>query len=242
MPPAIIGGAIAAAGAVGGALIGSSASRRATNAQTAAADQANALQKYMYDTTRTDQAPWRDAGVAALGQLGEFLKPGADLGALLQAQPGYQARLGEGVNALDRSASARGSINSGGQMKALTRFGQDYASNEMNNIFNRYASVAGIGQTANNAIGQAGQNYANQAGRNSLYAGDARASGYQNQSQNGTGLVGGLTNIATNLAGQYGGGVQTSPMSAPQSAYIPQAQSPWNPGSFANTPASIPRF
>jgi hypothetical protein len=203
MPPVVAAAAIGAAGSIGGALLGGSAAKKAANAELTAAREANELQKYMYDTTRTDQAPWREAGAAALGQLGEFLKPGADLGALLAKQPGYQARLGEGVNAIDRSAAARGALNSGGTLKALTRFGQDYASNELNNVFNRYASLAGIGQTANQAIGQAGQNYANQAGNNLIGAGQAQASGYYGQAAAANYGLQGVANAGQNLLGYF---------------------------------------
>jgi hypothetical protein len=51
--------------------------------------------------------------------------------------PGYQERLAEGIRAQDMSASARGTLGGGGYQKALTRYGQDYASNEFNNAYNR---------------------------------------------------------------------------------------------------------
>lgn len=211
MPPALIPAAITAAASIGSSLIGSHAASKASKAQQQSAAEANALQKYMYDQTRTDQAPWRDAGVAALGQLSEFMKPGADLTALLQAQPGYQARFDEGVNAVDRSASANGSLNSGGQQKALTRYGQTFGSNELNNVLNRYSSIAGLGQVANGQINQAGQNYANQAGQNLIGAGQARASGYANQSGIATQTLGNLAGLGSNMFGQYGGGQSYGP-------------------------------
>jgi hypothetical protein len=52
--------------------------------------------------------------------------------------PGYQFRLSQGVQALERGAVARGRQLSGAQGKALTRFGQDYASNEYDNFLRRY--------------------------------------------------------------------------------------------------------
>ena len=118
-----------------------------------------------------------------------------------QADPGYQFRLAEGQKALDRGAAARGLWNSGRQMKALTRFGQDTASNEFGNaynrfrldnsdIFNRYASAAGIGQTATSQLVQQGANTANNVASNQLAAGNARASGYVGQANALTGAVG----------------------------------------------------
>lgn len=139
------------------------------------------------------QAPFQGQGVA-----GDLMRPFGMSD--YQEDPGYQFRLKEGLNALEKSAAARGGLLSGGALKGITRYGQEAGSQEYQNAYNRYqsnqsnqfnrlASIAGIGQTANNALGQAGQNYANQAGYYSmqnganqgnamLSAGDARASSY----------------------------------------------------------------
>ena len=103
-----------------------------------------------------------------------------------QQDPGYGFRLSEGMKALERSAAARGGLLSGAMLKGISRYGQDYASNEFTNAFNRYmqqrgnqynqlASMAGIGQTATAQLGAAGQNYANNAGAN-IMGGAANAS------------------------------------------------------------------
>jgi hypothetical protein len=117
-----------------------------------------------------------------------------------QQDPGYQFRLAEGEKAINRAAAARGGYDSGGALKALTRYGQGVASDEYGNAFNRwntqnnqlynrFASLAGVGQLANQQVGQAGQGYANAASNiaqnnaanqgNAMLAGaNARASGY----------------------------------------------------------------
>jgi len=93
-----------------------------------------------------------------------------------QEDPGYQFRMAEGQKALERSAAARGGLQSGGTMKAIAKYGQDFASNEYGNAYNRFnndrsqrfnrlSSIAGLGQQANSQMGAAGQNYANQAGQ-----------------------------------------------------------------------------
>ncbi|SPA44601.1 hypothetical protein [Cupriavidus taiwanensis] len=66
---AVIGGGLAAAGAVGGALIGAQGARDAAETAANASKDANALQKYMYDQTREDQTPYRNAGYNALNAL-----------------------------------------------------------------------------------------------------------------------------------------------------------------------------
>lgn len=51
--------------------------------------------------------------------------------------PGFQARMKMGTDAIQASAAAKGSILSGGTLKALDRYAQDYASNEYGNIYSR---------------------------------------------------------------------------------------------------------
>jgi hypothetical protein len=127
----------------------------------------------MYQQQRADQEPWRQAGIGALGNMvtGAF-----------QADPGYAFRLGEGEKAINRGAAARGGYDSGSTLKALTRYGQDYANNEYGDWWNRQAGLAGVGQTATNALGQLGENTVKQQAGNITGAGNARASGYMGNS------------------------------------------------------------
>ena len=211
MPIGAVGGAI-----LGSAVIGAISSDSAADAQAEAAGSAsaaqlqaqresNALQKEMYDQNRADMQPWREAGMGALSQLSTGLRQGGDFNrnftmADFQADPGYAFRQAEGQKAIDNSAAARGSSLSGATLKALSRYGQDYASNEYQNGYNRWnndmstrynrlAGVAGTGQTATQQIGAYGQNTAsniaqgnmntaNQVASNIIGAGNARASGY----------------------------------------------------------------
>lgn len=55
-----------------------------------------------------------------------------------QEDPGYGFRLKEGLKAVDSQAAARGGLISGGALKASQRYGQDMASQEYQNAFNRY--------------------------------------------------------------------------------------------------------
>lgn len=99
---------------------------------------------------------------------------------------GFQFGLDQGTQGLNRQAAASGSLNSGAQLKALTRYATDYTGTKYGdaynrdqaqkaNQFNRLASLAGVGQQAVNSVGSAGANAANQIGSNSLYAGNAQA-------------------------------------------------------------------
>lgn len=52
-------------------------------------------------------------------------------------EPGYQFRLQSGENALQHSAAAKGLLRTGGTLKDITEYGQNFASNEYGNVFNR---------------------------------------------------------------------------------------------------------
>jgi len=54
-----------------------------------------------------------------------------------QQEPGLQARYQMGLQGLERSAAAQGSLLSGGTQKGIARYGQDFASNEYGNAYNR---------------------------------------------------------------------------------------------------------
>ncbi|MCF4166330.1 hypothetical protein L2U69_11800 [Zavarzinia compransoris] len=97
------------------------------------------------------------------------------------ASPDYQFRFTEGLNALDRSAASRGMLLSGAQVKGTQDFGQNLASTEYGNYFNRLAGLAGIGQSATNSTAAAGSQYATNQTQNILGTGEARASIYGDQ-------------------------------------------------------------
>lgn len=73
---------------------------------------------------------------------------------------GYDFRMGEGQKSVGNQFAASGNLLSGAAMKALTRFNQDFASNEYNNAYgrfnndqtNQYNRLAGIQVAGQNAI------------------------------------------------------------------------------------------
>ncbi len=127
--------------------------------------------------------------------------------------PGYDFRFDEGQRAIERSASAKGGLMSGGMGRELTRYGQGFASGEFNNYANRLASLAGIGQTATNATGQLGSNTAGQFGSTSeglaqtvMAGGTAQASGIAGAGNAwATGIQGAAGAIGSGIQ-QYGAG------------------------------------
>ena len=177
------------AGAVGAAALGSSASKKAASTQAGAADRASALQMEQFERQVELQEPWRKAGEQALNKLiplTDYRQFGMQQ---FQQDPGYGFRMSEGMKALERSAAARGGLMSGAAMKGIQRFGQDLASQEYQNAFNRYQaerqarlgplqSLAGIGQTTAQQLGQAGMQMASNVGDTQMSSAATRASGY----------------------------------------------------------------
>ena len=177
--------------AIGGsALLGAYSSSRAAKTQANAAQQGINAQERMFDLTRSDQAPYRQAGEEALNSLRSLAmnyKPFTAEG--MYNDPGYAFRLSEGQKMLDRQAAARGGLISGGALKAAARYGQDYASNEYTNALNRYLaernaqlgplqSLAGVGQSATNYVSNAAQNMGQAQAQGAQAIGNAQASGY----------------------------------------------------------------
>jgi len=218
MSVAWVGAGIAAVGVVSNTV----SANKASKAQQQSARDANALakqtsddqialQREMFNKNIELQQPAIDAGNTARSRLMQLLglsAGGTDNGSLMrdfsmadfEADPGYQFRQDEGLQALERSAAARGGLLSGAALKDTARFSQGLASQEYGAAFDRFnsnrvnkmnplLSLAGSAQTASGALGAAGQNYANAAGtalgqysatagQNITGAGNARASGY----------------------------------------------------------------
>jgi hypothetical protein len=199
---AIASALIAGTAALAGGAMAAGGAKKAGRAQEQAARDAQAANERMLERQIELQEPFRQAGMTAQDQIMQLLGIGGDTSAVdfgslakpfsqtdFEQDPGYAFRQSEGMRALERSASARGNLLSGGTLRGIQRFGQDLASQEYGNAFNRYQiernarlnplqSLMGAGQSATNtmtgAVGQSGQNQ--QA--NIMNAGQARASGY----------------------------------------------------------------
>jgi hypothetical protein len=185
--------AIPAAIGLGSALIGSNASKKAADtaaASTAAASDATLQANresldYLRegrDLGRADLAPYQQAG------LSDYYALRDNVGTSFQESPGYQFAVQEGVNAIDRGASARGLLNSGARLRELTRYGTGMANQEYNNWLSRLQSLAGVGQTAtgqaSSLAAQTGnmgagliQNAGNNVAQQTMQGGQAQASG-----------------------------------------------------------------
>lgn len=204
-----------------GAVIGAIGANRAAGQQADAANAATQLQRDIYTQNRADLAPWRQAGGQNLARLqylmgqGDQGTPGGagggDYGSLMrdfsmqdyQQDPGYQFRMQQGEQAINRNALARGRYNSGSVLKSLQDFNSGLASQEYGNAFNRFQTQrgtrlnalqagSGINQSGVPQTATLGQNFGQQAGANMIGAGNANAAGTM-----------GITNAFSQGLGQY---------------------------------------
>lgn len=173
-----------------------SATDKALRAQRDAAGASNAMAKQTYDQTREDLAGYRAVGQPAVSSLasGNFMGG-------WQQDPGYQFRMQEGMKAIQSSAAAKGGLNSGATLKALSNYGQQTAAEEYGNIYNRefgrLSTLANIGQNSAAQTGAAAQNYSNAFAQNTQGAANAQAAAGLAQSQQTSGLIGsGITALA----------------------------------------------
>ena len=182
--------AIGAAAVVGAGAAIYSANKQAGAAKSAA-NSSIAEQNAEYNQTRADQAPWRTTGASALDKIaklygldsvdanGNVVKGSgkADFSSF-STSPDFQFNLGQGQDAINRSAAARGGLLSGAAVKAGETYATGLANQNFGDYVSRLSGVAGAGQAATNATQAAGTNMANQNSNALISAGNARASAY----------------------------------------------------------------
>jgi hypothetical protein len=240
--PDPVTGTIAASAAVGGvsSILGgrsqAKAADKAAKAQLKATKATIAQQERALERQIGLQEPFRQTGVNALADYAtasQYTPFGMDQ---FQADPGYQFRMSEGMKALERSAAARGILQSGGTLKDITRFGQDAASQEYQNAFQRYLSERqqklqpleyriGLGQAA--ASGQAANvgSTAQNVGNLTTSLGDIRSAGIMGRSNAVTNTMSNITGLASDAASAYG----QYKAAQPYQNYLSAINAPMNP-------------
>jgi hypothetical protein len=229
---------------LGAAALGGAASIAGARSQSRAARRAADLQQQQFQQQVELQEPWRKAGEQALNKLVPLATEYTPFGTQqFQADPGYGFRMAEGMKALERSAAARGGLLSGGTLRGVQRFGQDLASQEYQNAFNRYQaertarlgplqSLAGVGQTTAQQLGSAGQQMASNVGEAMTSGAAARASGYVGGANALTGALGSYLNYSQgqNLLNR----LQPQIAGAPGYSYQPTQMGPGDYPSYSS--------
>lgn len=140
-------------------------------------------------------------------------------------EPGYQFTLGQGQQAIERSAAAKGSILNPGTLKALDRYSQGLADTTYSNVYGRafneyqqkYGEFLGGAQLGLQGRQQNQSEYLNQAGlsqqafgnRYNIYQGE-QARTLNDWLQNLGAQRNARNDYWQQLAGLYGGGLQAA--------------------------------
>ncbi len=195
------------------------AANNAANLQYQATQQSNQIQKDMYDQTRTDLNPYKEAGYSALQQLmggmgegGRFMQTYS--GQDIYDDPSYQFRLNEGLNAVQSGAAAQGGLLSGATQKALANYGQQAASQEYQNAYNRFnadqtnqynrlSNLTGMGQNAAAMTGNAGMQTGQAIANNTMSGANALAANQVTQGNIKANNMQQLLGLGTSLAGIF---------------------------------------
>lgn len=199
MGVAAVGAGIAAAGTIGGALISSSGAQGAAQTQANAANAAAALQYNEFQQTENNLNPYVTAGASALPELQALTGTNAGGNPLtapltakfnptmaqLEATPGYQFTLQQGLESTQNSYAAEGLGQSGAALKGAADYAEGLASttyqqqfqnylNQNQQIYNMVAGISGSGQNAAAGLGSLSLN--NTSAINSLNTAGANAS------------------------------------------------------------------
>jgi hypothetical protein len=186
-----------------------------------AADAAEAASRRQAEAIRQSMAymmPYYNQGLQAQNKLMSLLGLSGDTQAEgygsmarnfgmedFQADPGYAFRMSEGLKALERSAAGRGGAASGAAMKGITRYGQDLASQEFQNAYNRYqTNRANLLNPLFNISG-GGRSAAESLLGGTRDIGDAEASGIVGAANARQQAFNQLLNFGANVASAYGG-------------------------------------
>ncbi|MGP5174391.1 hypothetical protein [Psychrobacter immobilis] len=138
---------------------GAKAAEKAGNLQADSSKYAADISQKQFEQTRKDQMPWLEAGRDALGDLSDRIgkntqfddrwggriesayQGGQLTGGLdpnnFQADPSYQFRKQQGMDGLQSSAAAGGSLLSGAALKSLNEYNSNLASQEYGNAWQR---------------------------------------------------------------------------------------------------------
>lgn len=185
--------------AVGGTAIGLAGSWLSSDKQADAAKKggqaAQAAQDLAYNRNQANMQPYLDAGTTALGQLGALNS--GDYSGFLNS-PDYLATQQSGLQALDRSAAARGALNSGGADADRIAFGANLGAQQLGSFRSGLMGLAGLGQTAAANLSGVNSAYANNTGN--IAQGVAGAQGDAASAQIGAG-----TGFLNTLLSQYAG-------------------------------------
>lgn len=117
----------------------------------------------------------------------------------------YQFRLNEGTRALNQGYAANGTLQSGAALRALTRYGQDMASNELGTYMDRLAGQQNMGMGAASAVAGVGQNMTGQIISSNNSGASAAANAALARGQASADMINGIGGSMGRALGALGG-------------------------------------
>jgi len=190
-----------------------SAAGNAISGVNGATGNANGLLSQIYNSESSNLSPYLQAGQQGATSLASALAPGGSLAGQFTAPdpnsvsstPEYQFQLQQGLQALQRSSAATGSLQGGGLAKSLDQYSQGLASTSYQNAYNNslntfqtnhqntlqgLQALTGLGTTATGQLNNAAQNYGNQASGNLYNSGIYNSNlGYSAANTQGSNLI-----------------------------------------------------
>lgn len=176
---------------IGGGLLGLGAGIWGTSQAASKYGQASSQAEGLMEGLRGDMAPYLKAGQGALANM---QNPNA-----FMKSPGYQFRLDQGINGVNTDKAVNGLLRSGGALKAVDSYNQNFASNEFNNWWQQQSGLAGMGLQSEGITANAMTNEGNLMTGNAAVQGNADIN-YANMFSKFAG------NVLGGVQGQYGGG------------------------------------
>lgn len=233
----IAGALIGVAGSIGGALLSSSASKKAGQTQANSDAAALAQQQAQWSATRASEQPFISAGTNALGQYGDLLgtNGGAPQSAAitaLQNSPYYQSLYRNGLEANLQNASATGGIRGGNEARSLANFGSDTLAQTIQQQLANLGGLASMGANTAAGLGNLGQANANAQSGLLQSSGMAQAGGILgSQAAINSGLNGAFSALSPYLkslnsgsfGGLFGGGTPLGASGPLSGAFVNQA-------------------
>lgn len=192
--------------------------KKATKAQQAGIQAGIDEQRRQFDLTRSDYAPYLEAGTTALPKIEDLLglngadAAGAAINAL-KASPVFQSLYNTGLETNLQNASATGGIRGGNEVWSLADFGSDTLSQVIENQLAKLGGLAGLGQGATDSVSAFGANTANQVSSGLTSIGNSQFNAILGKQQVNNNLSNQIASIISSIMGGGMGGGAGSALS-----------------------------
>lgn len=164
----------------------------------------------VYDQGMQVAQPYNQAGQAGLTGYQNLLQDPSQI----TNDPGYQFRLNQGSEAIRRDMAAAGLRGSGNEAIALTEYGQNYATSELDKALSRYTPLVNAGTAGLGATADLGRNFAyGTVGVNDTL-GSSIAGGALANAGSRTGFLSDLLNMPNSQTQQGGINLPSNPSNA----------------------------